>query len=67
LSGSDRLEMHLAFQDPSVYYYVTKFFRRQTEIIHNHENVNERNVRQGETPHRKYKLLKLGGSHVHDR
>jgi hypothetical protein len=33
----------------------------------NHGNENVRNIGQGETPHRKYKRLKLGGGHVYDR
>jgi hypothetical protein len=61
--------MHVAFQIPYVYYYITKLCRREAEIIHNHENENEnvRNIGQGETPHRKHKRLKLGGGHLYDR
>jgi hypothetical protein len=40
---------------------MTKLCRRQAEIIHNHENENVRYIGQGETPHRKHKILKLGG------
>jgi hypothetical protein len=40
--------------------------RRQAEIIDNHKNENGRNIGQGETPHRKYKRLKLGGGHLYD-
>jgi hypothetical protein len=58
-------DMHVAFHVLYVYDYITKLCRRQAEIIHNQLNV--RNVGQGETPHRKYKRLKLGGSHFHDR
>jgi hypothetical protein len=36
--------MHVAFQVPYVYDYMTKLFRRQAEIIHNHENENVRNM-----------------------
>jgi hypothetical protein len=57
--------MHVAFQVPYVYDYITKLCRRQAEIIHNHENENVRNIGQGETPYRKYKRLKLGGGHVY--
>jgi hypothetical protein len=60
-------DMHVAFQVPYVYDYVTKLCRLQAEIIHNHENENVRNIGQGETPHRKYKRLKLGGGHLYDR
>jgi hypothetical protein len=58
-------DMHVAFQIPYVYDYITKLCRRQVEIVHNHENV--RNIGQGETPHRIHKSLKLGGGHLYDR
>jgi hypothetical protein len=57
-------EMLLAFQVPYVYDCITKLCRRQAEFIHNHENICR--IEQGETPHRKYKRLKLGG-HVYVR
>jgi hypothetical protein len=47
--------VHVAFQIPHVYDYVTNLYKRQAEIIQNHEKENERNIGQGETPHRKYK------------
>jgi hypothetical protein len=59
--------MHVAFQIPYVYDYVTKLCRRQAEIIHNHENENVCNIGQGETPHRKRKRLKLGGGNLYGR
>jgi hypothetical protein len=37
-------DMHVAFQVPYVYDYITKLSRRQAEIIHNHENENVRNI-----------------------
>jgi hypothetical protein len=40
-------DMHVAFQIPCVYDYITKLCRRQAEIIHNHENGNVRNIAQG--------------------
>jgi hypothetical protein len=58
-------DMYVAFQIPYVYDYITKLCRRQAEIIHNQEN--EHNIGQGETPHRKHKRLKLGGCHLYDR
>jgi hypothetical protein len=58
-------DMHVTFQIPYVYDYVTKLCRRQAEIIHNHENENVRNIGQGGTPHRKQKRLKLGGGHLY--
>jgi hypothetical protein len=59
--------MHVAFQVPYVYDYITKLRRSQAEITHIHENENVRNTGQGETPRRKYKRLKLGGGHLNDR
>jgi hypothetical protein len=41
--------------------------RQQAEVIQNHENVNVRNIAQGEARHRKYKRLKLGGGQAYDR
>jgi hypothetical protein len=60
-------DMYVAFKVPYVYNYITKLCRRKAEIIHNHENKNELNIGLGETPHRKYKRLKLGGGHLYDR
>jgi hypothetical protein len=48
-------DMHVAFQIPYVYDYITKLCRRQAEIVHSHENENVRNIGQGETPHGKHK------------
>jgi hypothetical protein len=36
----------------------------QAAVIPNHENVNIRNIVQGEAQHRKYKRFKLGGGQV---
>jgi hypothetical protein len=60
-------DMHVAFQVPYAYDYVTKLYRRQAEIIQNHENENVIIIGQGETPLRKYSRLKLGGGHMYDR
>jgi hypothetical protein len=59
-------DMHVAFHVPHVYDYMTKVCRRQAEIIYNHANENVHNIGQGETPHRKYKMLKLGSGHLYD-
>jgi hypothetical protein len=56
-------DMHVDFQVPYFYDYITKLCRRKTEIVQNHV----RNIAQGETSHTKYKRLKLGGGHVYDR
>jgi hypothetical protein len=59
-------DIHVAFQIPYVYDYITKLRRQEAEVIQNHENGNVRYIGQGEAPHRKYKRLKLGGGHVYD-
>jgi hypothetical protein len=59
--------LHVTFQIPYVYDYITKLCRQQAEVIQNHDNENVRNIGQGEARHRKYKRLKLGGGHVYDR
>jgi hypothetical protein len=60
-------DLHIAFQIPYVYDYITKTCRQQAEVIQNHENENVRYIGQGEARHRIYKRLKLGGVHVYDR
>jgi hypothetical protein len=59
-------DLHLAFHIPYVYEYITKLCRQQVEVIQNHSNENVRNIGQGETNHRKYKRLKLGGGQAYD-
>jgi hypothetical protein len=58
--------MHVAFQIPYVYDYITKLCRKQTEFIQNNENENVHYSGQGEARLRKYKRLKLGGGHLYD-
>jgi hypothetical protein len=50
-----------------IYDYITKLCRQQAEVIQNHENVNVRNIGQGEPRHRKYKRHQFGGSQAYDR
>jgi hypothetical protein len=59
-------DMHVAFQIPHIYDYITKSCRQQEEVVQNHENENVPYIGQGEAPHRTYKRLKLGGGHVYD-
>jgi hypothetical protein len=59
-------DMHVAFQIPYVYDYITKSCRQQAEVIQNHENENVRYIGQGKARHRKCKGLKLGGGHAYD-
>jgi hypothetical protein len=60
-------ELHKAFSILYIYDYITKLSRQQAEVIQNNENVNVRNIGQGEARHRKYKRLKLGGGQAYDR
>jgi hypothetical protein len=55
--------MHVAFQIPCVYDYITKSSRQEAEVILNDENENVCNIGQGEAQH---KRLKLGSGHVYD-
>jgi hypothetical protein len=41
-------EFHKAFGVPYIYDYITKLSRQQAEVIQKHENVNVRNIGQGE-------------------
>jgi hypothetical protein len=59
-------ELHMAFNIPYIYDYITKLSRQQAEVIQNHENENVRNIGQGEARHRKYKRLKHGGGQAYD-
>jgi hypothetical protein len=59
-------DLHKAFKVPYIYDYITTLCRQQAEVIQNHENVNVRNIGQGEARHRKYKRLKIAGGQVHD-
>jgi hypothetical protein len=60
-------ELHVGFKILCVYDYITKLCSTQTEVILNHVNPNVCGTVQGETRHRKYKRLKLGGGQAYDR
>jgi hypothetical protein len=60
-------DLHVAFQFPYVYDFITKLCRQQAEMIQNYDNENLRNNGQGGAPHKKYKRLKLSCGHVYDR
>jgi hypothetical protein len=55
------------WSDLRIKHVLRKRSRQQAEVIQNHENVNVRNIGQGEGRHRKYKRLKLGGGQAYDR
>jgi hypothetical protein len=59
-------ELHKAFSIPYIYDYITKLSRQQAKGIQNHENVNVRDIGQGDARQRKYKRLKLGGGQAYD-
>jgi hypothetical protein len=52
-------EIHMAFKLTYIYDCITKLCRQQAEVTQNHENVNFRNIGQGEPRHRKYKRFNL--------
>jgi hypothetical protein len=60
-------ELHKAFNIPYIYDYTTKLCRQQAEIVQNHENANVCNIGQGESQHKKHKMLKVDGGQVYDR
>jgi hypothetical protein len=43
--------LHLAFQIPYVYDYITKMRRKEAEVIQNHDNMNVRNTGKREAHH----------------
>jgi hypothetical protein len=45
-------DLHLAFQIPFAYDYITKLCRQQAEVIQNHDNENVRTIGQGEARHK---------------
>jgi hypothetical protein len=59
-------DLYTAFNFPYVYDYITKLYRRQAEIIQNHDNEHVRGIRQGEARHKKYKRHKLDGGQAYD-
>jgi hypothetical protein len=61
-------DLHTAFNLPYLYdYSITKLCKQQAEVILNHENEHVQGIGQGETTHRKYKRLKLGGGQAYYR
>jgi hypothetical protein len=46
-------DLHIAFNFPYVYDYITKLCRRQTEVIRNNENEHVRGIGQDEARRRK--------------
>jgi hypothetical protein len=60
-------ELHVTFKLPYVYGYITNLCRTEAEVIPKHVNPNVRSTGPGETMHRKYMRLKLGGGQAYDR
>jgi hypothetical protein len=46
-------DMHLAFQIPYIYDYITKLCMQKAEVIQNHDNENVRTIGQSEVRHRR--------------
>jgi hypothetical protein len=44
--------MHMAFQIPYIYDFITKTCRKQAEVIQNHDNANVCSVGKGKIQHR---------------
>jgi hypothetical protein len=57
-------ELHVAFNIPYAYDFITILCRQQAAVILNHENANIHNTGRGEV---KYKRLELGGGQAYDR
>jgi hypothetical protein len=51
---------------PYVHDCITKFCRREIEVIQIHQNEHDLSMQQGEARHRKYKKLKLRGGQAYD-
>jgi hypothetical protein len=58
--------LHRAFKIPYVYDYVTNIYRKQREVIQNHDDINVPYIDESEAQQRKYKRLKLGGGQAYD-
>jgi hypothetical protein len=58
--------VHMAFQIPHLYDYITELCTQQAQVIQNHENEHVHIIGQVEARHRKYKRLKLDGGQVYD-
>jgi hypothetical protein len=60
-------DLHVTLKTPCFYDFITKLCWQQAEVIQNHHNPNVRSIGQGEAPHRKYKILKLGSGQTYER
>jgi hypothetical protein len=60
-------DMHISFQIPYVYNYITTLSRQQDQGIQHRENIHVPNIGRGEARHRQYKRLKLGGDQAYGR
>jgi hypothetical protein len=52
-------QLHMAFQVPHIYDFITKLCRQQADVIQNHENLNVQDIRKSKARHRKYKRWQL--------
>jgi hypothetical protein len=47
-------DLHMAFELPYIYDYITKLCKQQAEVTQNHENANVHNIGEGEARRGKY-------------
>jgi hypothetical protein len=59
-------DLHVAFNIPYFYGFMTKLYRQQTKIMQSHYNKKFRNLGHGKAQHTKYKRLKLGDGQAFD-
>jgi methionine aminopeptidase len=57
-------DMHMTFQIPYVYNYITKLCGHQVQVIQIHETANVCSIGQGRTQYRKYKRLNVSRGHI---
>jgi hypothetical protein len=59
-------DLHMGFNLPYIYDYITKLCRQEVKVIQTYENEHLRGAGQSEARHRKYKRLRHGCDKVYD-
>jgi hypothetical protein len=59
-------QLHMAFQVPYIYDYITKLCRQQAEVLQNDENANFHDIRKVKPDTENNKGLKLGCNQAQD-
>jgi hypothetical protein len=60
-------ELHVTFNIPYIYDFMTRLCREQADVIRNHKNAYIRDIVTGEAARRKCEKLKLGGGQAYTR